>query len=176
MKGIVYEPQNFLIPKINIGPIKFKEIVLSEHIIKDSYVFIRSEKLKNQGIANKRQFIDGVIGLPLFTNFDCFFDFPHSQILIAINMNDLVKEAKCNFENFVQIPFNLDKEGVVLSVQTDIGKKRLLLDTGATQSVFKNVCRRHSADKRRRTWKMGFQKQFARFQRNRFWELRIYPL
>jgi len=137
IKGLVYEPQNYRIPNIKIGIIKFKNIILSETLTKDSFAFIRSEKLRNRVIEKERQCIDGVIGLPLFTNFDCLFDFPHSQIIIAKTMNGLIQEAKCNIEQFVRVPFDLNKKGIILSVQTDIGEKKLLLDTGATQSVLR---------------------------------------
>jgi len=137
IKGIVYKTKNYLIPSAKIGNFKFCNVKLSEEAEIDCSTFSRSEATKNRMKRRKRQFIDGVIGRPLFLNFDCFFDIPNSEIVLAKSMDALINEAGCSLEHFVQVPFDLKKEGIILSVQTDLGEKKLLLDTGATQSVLR---------------------------------------
>ncbi|MBU6446295.1 MAG: hypothetical protein KGQ49_02725, partial [Verrucomicrobia bacterium] len=42
-------------------------------------------------------------------------------------------------DRFTQTPMHMTSDGVVIEVDTDIGAKRFLLDTGSTISVIRNI-------------------------------------
>jgi hypothetical protein len=72
----------------------------------------------------------GIVGIDLFQKFACVFDFPHSSIFLANHIEEIVDENMYKI-----IPFEMGRAGVILKVQTDLGIKRLLLDSAATRSL-----------------------------------------
>jgi hypothetical protein len=83
--------------------------------------------------------IQGGLGWGLFREADCFFDFPNKVILLAKTKDVLIHEAGCKIDEFIQVPFHLEKYGVILNLLTDQGNKTFLLDTGSTMSVIRNT-------------------------------------
>jgi hypothetical protein len=82
--------------------------------------------------------VNGRIGWPLFQQMNCFFDFPNSVMFVAKDMKTLQDEAGCALDGFVKTSFDLSHCGLIVSVETDLGRRRFLLDTGSTWSLFKN--------------------------------------
>lgn len=82
-------------------------------------------------------FIDGRIGWPSFEQTACFFDFQNASLFLAKNIEILREEGILVLENFIKVPLDFSKCGPVLSAQTEQGVKKFLLDTGASQSVYK---------------------------------------
>lgn len=81
--------------------------------------------------------IDGRIGWPSFEQMVCLFDFPKAVLFLAKDRKTLQNEGLFVPEDFVRIPLALSRCGPVLSVQTEWGTKKFLLDTGASHSVYR---------------------------------------
>ena len=82
--------------------------------------------------------IDGRIGWPMFKKAVCLFDFPHSAMYLAKDLNTLEQEEIFFPEHFTKMPLEPTKSGFVLIAQTEIGPKRLLLDTGSSHSIYRD--------------------------------------
>ena len=136
IKGNVYCDPGFEIPRIVIqnnltitnAPVFEKNIEFS----KDANIW-PSDSLWDR---LKLAIIDGSIGLGVFQNLDCFFDFPRSELIVAESITALTHDARCSLHDFIQVPFTVEQFGVVLSFETDLGNKKFILDTGATLSLF----------------------------------------
>ncbi len=143
IKGDKYLTPNFQIPEVKIGDF-CTESVFKEEDEKfwtdgctiDGYSFINSVKI----YLMYQVYREAVIGRDLFRKFACVFDFPHSCIFIADNMDHLIGNA----DEFCVVPFEMGTAGVVLSVETDLGENSFLLDSAATRSFinFSAVCER----------------------------------
>ena len=141
VKGNAYLTQTFLLPDVKILDVTIKGLKGYE----ESPKFIRDAKIGLNPFGMWNQFIDklelalidGRIGGCVFKKIDCLFDFPNSNIIIAKDMPSLMNEAGYSFEKCIKIPFNIEKYGIVFSIETDLGSKKMMLDTGATHSIFK---------------------------------------
>lgn len=79
----------------------------------------------------------GELGFGFFSmlNMPLFLDLSHGVIYIRASFNRLRKEGY-HFENWTKVPFSIGPQfGVVLDLETDLGSKKLVLDTGATLSL-----------------------------------------
>jgi len=141
VNGNCYERAGF-----KVGDVKLQEnckltgvVIISE----DIDFLLKGCKISPPGIWHRLMdqlellIMSGRIGLPVFRAGDCFFDFPNSYIVVADNITSLIDRAGCSVDGFVQVPFNLEKYGVILTLQTDLGLKKFVLDTGATHSILK---------------------------------------
>lgn len=81
--------------------------------------------------------IDGRIGWPSFEQTTCLFDFQRNSLFLAKDTETLQNEKLFNPEEFIQVPLELSRCGPVLSIQTEWGIKKFLLDTGASYSAYK---------------------------------------
>lgn len=82
-------------------------------------------------------YIDGRIGWSLFKDLICFFDFQNSSLFLAETIETLTEDIGSNWKEFIALPVELCRCGPVLCVQTEIGNKKFLLDTGASCSIYK---------------------------------------
>lgn len=73
----------------------------------------------------------GRIGREAFDGKNFLLDFPHSKMIICKNFKDLAKDGY-NLENFIKVPFKMERIGICIPVETDVGEQILLLDTGAS--------------------------------------------
>ncbi len=135
IRGDVFTSRKFQIPAVKILNWTIKNLVVCE----ESVDFINAAEIwPSIGIWNRVKdelqlvMIQGRIGLPVFKESDCFFDFPNSVIFLGNNLGSC-----CSLEGSIQIPFELEECGVILSVDTDLGMKKFLLDTGFTHSVLR---------------------------------------
>jgi hypothetical protein len=78
----------------------------------------------------------GVIGLPVLEKYNLFLDFPHSTIY-ASNDHLPLQQTGILSQNLLVIPFILHPDGIILSIETDTGVCRLILDTGATHTMIR---------------------------------------
>ena len=77
--------------------------------------------------------IDGRIGNDILDHFCCFFDFPHSQVSIGNQLSDFdFSPDEC-----IEVPFQIEQGLIVLNAETDLGAKKLFLDTGANVSILR---------------------------------------
>jgi len=133
--GEKYITSNFVVDEFKIGDFIAENIFKEEDenfwtegsIIKN-LSFIRSVKI----YLMYQVFREGIIGMDLFQKFACVFDFPHSSIILANQIEEVIDENLYSI-----IPFEMGKAGVILNVHTDFGIKRLLLDSAATKSLIR---------------------------------------
>lgn len=137
IKGNRYFSERYQLPEIKIST----AIVSGATVDEENNDFINDAFISPQkplGHYLESALIQGSIGWPVFKNYDCLFDFPHSNVIIAENRAVLEKETSYIFENFDQIPFTLDISGIILSIQTELGTKKFMLDTGSPRSFLKD--------------------------------------
>lgn len=78
----------------------------------------------------------GIMGRPLLTQNNLLLDFSRSAMYLSESIDDL-KKIGYSLEKMTQVSFD-DSEGqIVLRIQTDIGEKKLWLDTGSTLTLLK---------------------------------------
>jgi hypothetical protein len=134
IRGNIYRCSEFRIPEIKIG----REFVLDPTATMQDRQFLQNVRLFSGPDVDKRiedriERVDGKIGLPIFRNYNCLFDFPNSVIVLYKSVVDMEKLYPP--DHFVRVPFSVEKYGVVLSVETDVGIERMVLDTGSTYSM-----------------------------------------
>lgn len=134
MHGKRYESVKYRIPKIKIGSVEFKDIeVLEENIdfvTKGSVLYSKdTEKYKREVV--------GDIGRGLLKQVNMLLDFPHAAVFLSNQLNEL-KKSGYNVNTWLKVPFKLDPKGMVLEIDTDLGKKRFMLDTGLTVTLLRS--------------------------------------
>ena len=121
-RGKQYESPIYTIPEIKIGNLTFAHI-LAKRDNEDFNV--------NVALSGPPLQLPGVIGLPILEKYNLFLDFPHAAIYASSDHLSLQKAGLLS-ENLLTIPFTLHPDGIFLSVETDAGTYRLMLDTGST--------------------------------------------
>lgn len=81
--------------------------------------------------------IDGRIGWPSFEQMVCLFDFHKAVLYLAKDQETLKNKELFIPEHFIQAPLELSRCGPVLSIETQEGTKKFLLDTGASLSIYR---------------------------------------
>jgi len=136
LRGNLYSCPEFRIPEIKIGDAAiFNSIVTERNHQFLHNVLVWPTSNTQELIDEEAARIDGKIGLPVFQHYNCLFDFPNSVIVLQKNIGDPGKTYPPN--KFVRTPFSLEKYGIVLSVETNAGIHRVVLDTGATVSAIR---------------------------------------
>ncbi|MBI5272667.1 MAG: hypothetical protein HY861_01630 [Chlamydiia bacterium] len=82
-------------------------------------------------------YIDGRVGWSLFDNLTCFFDLKNSSLFVAQNVEKLSEETTFNPADFIKTSLELSSCGPVLSMQTNLGTRKFLLDTGSSHSLYR---------------------------------------
>ncbi len=86
---------------------------------------------KAKGISNA-----GRLGRDFFAGKNIFMDFNHRVLIICSELKDIRKEGY-EIKNLITVPFKNTSDGIVLEIETDMGKKKFVLDTGTTVSVIR---------------------------------------
>lgn len=136
-KGDTYLVRTFLIPSVTIGNVTDEKISIQEED-PDFFInagFLWSDFQAEELIKKKIKFIQGKIGRDFFTKWTCLFDCPHSKLLLAKSAKPLIDLYSS--EKFIKIPFILNKFGIIVSLNTELGIKTFILDTGANASLFR---------------------------------------
>jgi hypothetical protein len=145
IKGNNYESQKYLIPEIKIGNSIFSEVIVKEEnddFKKNCVLWDYSD-----AIPLKRR---GVIGRSLLKRQNILLDFPHSGMLFVENIDSL-KDVGFSIQDMLAVPFTMTSLGIILNIETDIGTKQFLLDSGFTISVIRaSQCKNISFQKDRR--------------------------
>lgn len=140
IRGKTYPTQAFLLPKIKLRNLEIDGLVGFEEnpdFINDSKTF-QSFGLWSR-FKDKSEFliIDGRIGWTFFKNGIVVLDFPHSKIVIAKDNNSLINDSGYSLDDFTAAYFKIKKWGLIISIDTDLGSQKFLLDTGATCSIIR---------------------------------------
>ena len=131
VRGEYYESQRYLVSAVKVKDHVFSEVIVSEEnndFVKNTEIWTPSE-----GPPSKN---GGTIGRALLKRKNVFLDFPRSRIALTESTNS-PKDFGFSIENMIKVPFEITSLGIILSVQTDLGEKRFLLDSGFTRSVIK---------------------------------------
>ncbi len=134
LKGNTYQSARYLIPEIQIGSISMSEVLADEQ--QDSF-FLETSLV--EGMSHRPL---GSIGRPLLKRINLFLDFPHSQLILTNSTARLKKEGN-PIETMVCVPFRLTRAGLVLSIETDLGTKNFMLDTGSTLTLVRSSLINH---------------------------------
>ena len=139
MHGNLYPVENFNIPQIKLGSWEINHATLSEEIYEyqlSAFLMDLSIEEKMQLLEEEKKIMKGKIGWSIFCRFCSFFDFPHNQIVLGQSIESLIQTGY-TFEDFIPIPFDLEKFGIILSISTDLGPRRFILDTGTNRSLIR---------------------------------------
>lgn len=80
--------------------------------------------------------IQGRVGWRFFKEFDCLFEFSNKEIILSKHIDRFFEAGYVDAE-FSKAPLKIEKTGIYLEIETDLGRVNALLDTGATQSFIK---------------------------------------
>ncbi|MGB7978361.1 MAG: hypothetical protein WCF19_04280 [Chlamydiales bacterium] len=134
IKGNQYEENSYLIPCIQKKNIKCTNaIVLEEHenfIEKGALLWRSDQKRRIQAPFMGR------IGRDFFISNNLFIDFPNSMIFVT-NSLDQLKKDHWHIRNLFETEFEINRWGIIVSIETDIGIKKFILDTGASASILR---------------------------------------
>ncbi len=137
VQGNKYQSPAYSVSKALLGRLVLKSVVIQQE---------DDEWLANTTVwaaEEKSPLIEhGSIGRPLLKERNWFFDFRNS-VLLASNDKNKLKLKGYNLDDFLKVPFEIGKIGITIQVETDIGTKRLAIDTGCSlnlinSSFFKN--------------------------------------
>jgi hypothetical protein len=126
-KGNPYESPIYTIPEIKIGGLKFSRVLINQ----DSEEFHANTCLIGNPLP-----LSGMIGLSILQKYNLFLDFPHSVIYASKDLA-LLQEAGLFSHDFLAVPFKFHPDGIILSVETDTGVHRLMIDTGTTSTAIR---------------------------------------
>lgn len=136
IKGNVYQRKKYRIPKVRLANKNLRQMEIFEENLD---FFIRGSIWPDENHidrVNKRwAYINGKMGWPIFFQLEsCLFDFPNKKLVIG---KDNIQMAASGFNKYVKIPFEIEKSGIIISANTEIGIRRFILDTGANHSFIR---------------------------------------
>ncbi|HSX04126.1 MAG TPA: hypothetical protein VLG76_05295 [Rhabdochlamydiaceae bacterium] len=126
-RGKEYESPAYTIPQIKIGNLTFARVLVNQ----DSEEFHANATLAGPPLQ-----LPGMIGRPILEKYNLLLDFPHAAIY-ACNDHVTLQNAGLLSKNLLAVPFTVLPEGIIFSVETDMGTYRLALDTGSTFTVIR---------------------------------------
>lgn len=131
VKGTMHASKEYLVPNIKIGRKIYREVFIREEapnwiaegsVIQDPLGSVSAER---------QQKTEGIAGIDLFENGCCLFDFQGHVMYITENINNLQKEGYY-LRDMVEIPSEFKKQGIFVPIETDLGVKKFLIDTGSS--------------------------------------------
>ncbi len=134
IKGNEYESDIYAIPKIQMGKVQIKTCpVEAEDPQFLSNAVILSSREKSNYITSGR------IGSKIAQKSPLLLDFNNSVFFLVRNRKGLKKLAHQGYriKALLKVPFYSEKGHIIFTIDTDVGKKRFVLDTGATVTVIK---------------------------------------
>ncbi|MBU6384152.1 MAG: hypothetical protein KGR16_07575, partial [Verrucomicrobia bacterium] len=134
VKGEKYETPKYSIQEVKIGNFSVHNASSKE----ESGNFANHGSILVQDSACQAEQQAGRIGRDLFSHHNLFLDCHRLVCFICSHVQDL-RKSDYQLDRFTQTPMHMTSDGVVIEVDTDIGAKRFLLDTGSTISVIRNI-------------------------------------
>jgi hypothetical protein len=135
VKGNTYSSSAYQIKKIKIGGHSFKDVIVKEinkRYVLNSVLYIEKND-KNEVFNDKF----GVIGRALLERMNLLLDFQNSIIIECDDIKNL-EQIGYSANNLTPSSFDIGPTGLILTVNTTIGKTRLSLDTGSTVSIIRS--------------------------------------
>ncbi len=141
INGNIYENSEFLISDIELGGLSFESVVAREEnisLLTDGCVVRHSSKNEEEKKALRFTNIAGRIGWGILEERRWYFDFFHSLLWAVEDLTELEKSVVYfSARDYVEVPFEIGEAGIILFIDTNIGIKKLLLDTGANISCLR---------------------------------------
>lgn len=122
-----YESPAYRVPNIQINGLVFEDMLVGQ---------VREEFHKNATLKGSFRSPAGVVGLPILKKYNLFLDFRHCAMYASSDCISLQRAGLLS-QNLLTIPFTPHPDGVLLSIETDAGIYRLILDTGATTTLIR---------------------------------------
>jgi|JI10StandDraft_1071094.scaffolds.fasta_scaffold08437_2 hypothetical protein len=144
-KGIEYHCLKYLLPKVKIGSLTFKKVAATASIPgreRDSTIW------ENPTARELYPNTVGSLGRNFFKKKSILLDMQNSRMVLTSGVKKIEK-AGYNLDLFLKLPFTESSLGIVLDVETDLGKKRLLLDTGFTYTMLHEFLYPEKGEKKR---------------------------
>lgn len=132
-KGNHYESSSYItLSDITLQSLSFSDLVVGEE---------REDFQENTTAANSSydpEEFTGSIGWPILEKCNLLLDFPHSMIYACDNYKYLQQKGILS-NTILEIPFTLGRDGIYLTVKTDIGSFSLKLDSGSTYTTIRGL-------------------------------------
>ena len=129
-KGAEYQSPAYIISEIKLGNFLITDVLTSQDR-EDFHANVIFDSLPSKQI--------GSIGRPILEKYNLLLDFRRAAMYASNNCLPL-QEAGILSKNLLTIPFILHPDGILLSIETDSGTQRLILDTGATRTAIRAPC------------------------------------
>jgi hypothetical protein len=123
-ENVIYQVSDVKIHNFPIPIVKICEE--SPEFVTNSVFYGKLDKISNPGR----------IGREVFDGKNFLLDFSRSRIILCNSFKDL-KRDHYKLENFVKVSFHINQNGICFQVDTDVGMKTLVLDTGSSCSIVK---------------------------------------
>jgi len=130
-RGNKYETPLYCIPQVKAGSFLMKKTKARE----ESLSFATKGSIIIDG--SKECIFAGRLGRDFFADKNLFLDFNHGTLIACSKLKDLGRKGY-ELNNLIAVPFKSTSDGLVVEVETDLGKQRLVIDTGATASVIRS--------------------------------------
>ncbi len=134
LRGNPYKWPIYSVPDVKIEPQESATYEIAE----EGYEFHENTSLWNSKKRISKPDSHGRIGWQFFKNYCTLIDFPNSSIFMAKYLEDLENDGFIKIDNFISLPFTIEDGVLVVSIQTDLGESRVILDTGSTFCALKS--------------------------------------
>ncbi len=145
LKGNNYKSENYLIPQIKIGNVRFAEVLAQSEndAFNHNTILRRGQHLSSQMGSIGRALPSGQpphqkmgsIGRPLLKRYNLLLDFPHSSIALVERPT---KKAAQFTQQMHVVPFEMTPSGITIKITTDLGEKKFLIDTGTSWNLVRS--------------------------------------
>lgn len=132
-KGNFYTSPIFSVPKVKVLSHEETE----QEIVQESSEFYLNTLLWSTKSRREKPQFQGRVGWPLFKSSVTLFDFPDFSISLHGTFEEAVRDQVLNMNDFVSIPFTIEKGNLFAFFETDLGKHKVILDTGASCSFLR---------------------------------------
>jgi hypothetical protein len=125
VKGNEYVEPSFLVPEVTLDSMTLtdvKVLELDESFLQNTHIVKKS---------NEPEASEGILGFDAFRNNNLLFDFAHSTLIICDDKKTLESQGY-RLSSMIQAPFGQYKKCIFVTVETDMGPLKLIVDSGAS--------------------------------------------
>jgi len=144
IKGNQYSSPSFLINKVDIETLQISNATIQE----ESIEFISNGSHLSPDKGAKKEVLEkisGRIGIEALKCLDYWLiDFSRSAIFAIRNLDKLKNNPHFSLDGFTEVKLEDNPKHILISVETDFGIKKFILDTGASHSVVAPPSKNHS--------------------------------
>lgn len=134
IKGKEYEQHTFILSSLKLEDLVFDSPVAVESTVEEQR---ESVLYSPECFIGKPKETVGCLGRNLLKKYNLFFDIQQAKMIATDKFENLAKDGY-PIKSFTAVPFLLDPKGILVNVKTDLGKLKLLLDTGCTVTIIRD--------------------------------------